>query len=118
MTALTATREELERRLEANHLRAALQECPIPSPWLNETEAAAYLRCSRGSLANKRLKGNGPKYANFGIVLYHFAWLDEYAHAHSRRSTSDKPKACGYGCHGGERTVPLTGDTKPEGADA
>ena len=67
---------------------------PIESPFLLEQEAAAFLRCERGTLQNMRLAGRGPRFLKLGgRVLYDRGELEVWARAHTRGSTSDRPEA-------------------------
>jgi hypothetical protein len=60
---------------------------------LNVKEAAEYLRCSPGHLANLRVEGGGPPYTKkTGRVLYDIADLDRWLSDGKQRSTSDRPR--------------------------
>ena len=63
---------------------------PVQSPFLLEQEAAEVLRLERGTLQNKRLRGDGPPFLKVGSrVLYDRQALVDWARARSRTSTSD-----------------------------
>ena len=60
------------------------------SPYLDTTEAAAYLRMSIRTLERFRLVGGGPRYAKAGRkVLYRRDWLDDWLETRSFTSTSE-----------------------------
>lgn len=62
----------------------------VSSPYLLEREAAAYLRMSHHTLANRRVSGKGPAFSKDGRkVLYRIADLDAFVAKNLRRSTSD-----------------------------
>lgn len=66
---------------------------PVTSPYLTEIEAAAFFRgaITAKTLKNWRVKGRGPRYTKLGdSVLYRIEWLEEFADARARISTSDK----------------------------
>ena len=49
------------------------------SPWLTTDQAAAYLSVSAGTLANRRSRGEGPRYRAVGrMVRYHRDDLDAF----------------------------------------
>lgn len=62
---------------------------PIPSPYMTEAQAAAYLGNSATTLANLRVTGKGPVYRDHGRIAYHVDDLDAWSAARQRRSTSD-----------------------------
>lgn len=70
---------------------------PVPSMpatpaarYLNNSEAAAYLRLSPRTLEKQRVLGGGPRFRKFGRrVLYAIADLDAWADGHSYAMTSD-----------------------------
>jgi hypothetical protein len=65
------------------------KKAPDP-PFLNTTEAAAWLRLTKNTLEKMRVQGTGPVYRKHGrYVRYHIEDLIEYSKANTRRSTSD-----------------------------
>ncbi|MGY3534564.1 MULTISPECIES: helix-turn-helix domain-containing protein [Bradyrhizobium] len=59
-------------------------------PFLNTTEAAAWLRLTKNTLEKMRVQGRGPVYRKHGrYVRYHIEDLVEFSQASKRRSTSD-----------------------------
>src|SRR5215471_16569929 len=60
------------------------------SPYLDTTEAAAYLRRSTRTLERFRSVGGGPRYAKAGrLVLYRRDLLDDWLEKRSFTSTSE-----------------------------
>ena len=59
-------------------------------PFLNTTEAAAWLRLTKNTLEKMRVQGRGPTYRKHGrYVRYHIEDLIDFSNASKRRSTSD-----------------------------
>lgn len=62
----------------------------IQPRYLNNTEAAAYLKLSPRTLEKQRVVGGGPRFRKFGRrVLYAIADLDAWADERGCASTSD-----------------------------
>ncbi|MES5482649.1 helix-turn-helix domain-containing protein [Bradyrhizobium sp. INPA03-11B] len=60
------------------------------SPFLNTTEAAAWLRLTKNTLEKMRVQGTGPNYRKHGrYVRYDIEDLVDYSKASKRKSTSD-----------------------------
>lgn len=64
----------------------------VDSPYLNEVEAAKYLRLGVKTLQNMRVAGLGPLFRRHGKmrVLYKVSDLDAWSDERTRRSTSGK----------------------------
>lgn len=62
---------------------------PIPTPYMTEAQAAAYLGLSPGYLAQLRVSGKGPEYRDHGRIVYHLESLEAWSAPRRRRSTSD-----------------------------
>jgi hypothetical protein len=59
--------------------------------FLNNEEAAAFLRLSPRTLEKQRVQGGGPPFRKFGTrVLYSLADLEAWASQRTRFSTSDR----------------------------
>lgn len=59
------------------------------APWWTEEQAAAYLQVSERWLQRARQTGDGPRFSKVGhFVRYTKSWLDQYAEAQARTSTS------------------------------
>lgn len=65
--------------------------CPIPTPYMTEAQAAAYLGLSPSYLAHLRVSGKGPEYRDHGRIAYHVEALEAWSEPRRRRSTSDAP---------------------------
>jgi Helix-turn-helix domain len=64
------------------------------SPYLDQKEAAAFLRLSPRTLEGYRVLGRGPAFRKFGKkVLYTVSDLTEWAEKQRRTSTSDQGAA-------------------------
>jgi hypothetical protein len=62
----------------------------LSSPYLDTSQAAAYVRTSTRTLERLRLVGGGPKYAKAGRkVLYRKDWLDDWIESRTFTSTSE-----------------------------
>jgi hypothetical protein len=62
----------------------------IQPRYLNNTEAAAYLKLSPRTLEKQRVVGGGPRFRKFGSrVMYAIADLDAWADERACASTSD-----------------------------
>jgi predicted DNA-binding transcriptional regulator AlpA len=60
------------------------------TPFLNTTDAGAYVGLSRRTLEKMRTSGNGPTYRKHGrYVRYHIADLDAWSTSRSKNSTSE-----------------------------
>ena len=69
---------------------AAVAATTQPPRYLNNDEAAAYLRLSPRTLEKQRVIGGGPRFRKFGRrVMYAVADLDAWAAERSFESTSD-----------------------------
>lgn len=69
---------------------------PIESPYVTESEAAAFLRLCARTLRKLRVSGKGPRYVQVvtrGKVLYELEDLREWMRSRRRFSTSDLPRA-------------------------
>lgn len=67
----------------------------IESPYLTESEAAAFLRLCSRTLRKLRVSGKGPRYVQVikrGKVTYDPADLREWMDSRKKYSTSDRPK--------------------------
>lgn len=63
---------------------------PAPSHYLNNDEAAAFLRLSPRTLEKQRVIGGGPRFRKFGRrVMYAFADLQAWADARCFETTFD-----------------------------
>lgn len=64
------------------------------STYLNQREAASYLRLGETTLEKLRLSGRGPRYSKpLKRILYRKADLDSWVDSHIRRSTSERSAA-------------------------
>jgi hypothetical protein len=71
--------DELVRAIAAETARVLREDGLAVSPWLNVTEAAAYLRIPEGRLKNLAA-AKQIRYSPQGkAYVYHREWLDEYA---------------------------------------
>ena len=69
---------------------AAVAATTQPSRYLNNDEAAAYLRLSPRTLEKQRVIGGGPRFRKFGRrVMYAVVDLDAWADSRSFEATSD-----------------------------
>ncbi|MCR6700972.1 MAG: helix-turn-helix domain-containing protein [Dokdonella sp.] len=69
---------------------AAVAATAQPPRYLNNDEAAAYLRLSPRTLEKQRVIGGGPRFRKFGRrVMYAVADLDTWADSRSFEATSD-----------------------------
>ncbi|NKI70250.1 helix-turn-helix domain-containing protein [Collimonas pratensis] len=69
---------------------AATQQPVQPARYLNNDEAAAFLRLSPRTLEKQRVIGGGPRFRKFGRrVMYAVADLETWADARSFEATSD-----------------------------
>ncbi len=69
---------------------AAVAATTQPPRYLNNDEAAAYLRLSPRTLEKQRVIGGGPKFRKFGRrVMYAVSDLDAWADSRSFEATSD-----------------------------
>lgn len=66
------------------------QQTPAAARYLNNNEAAAFLRLSPRTLEKQRVIGGGPRFRKFGRrVMYAVADLEAWADARSFEMTSD-----------------------------
>ena len=58
----------------------------IASPWMDTSEAAAYLKSTAGTLKNWRATGQGPKYhtVQSKLIRYHRDELDAFVRSGTR----------------------------------
>jgi hypothetical protein len=71
-------------------VRPKVQPSPPPSPFVDSHGAAQFLRLSEQTLANWRLRGNGPPFAKIGTkILYSVDDLLAYVAERKVRSTSE-----------------------------
>jgi excisionase family DNA binding protein len=69
--------------------RAGVTMTTVPSPLLDVTEAATYLRCSPSYLNKLRHTGGGPLFVKLGTkVLYRRTDLDRYIDKRVHKSTA------------------------------
>lgn len=67
-----------------------MSQSEIQPRYLNNTEAAAYLKLSPRTLEKQRVLGGGPRFRKFGRrVLYAIRDLDAWADERTCASTSD-----------------------------
>lgn len=65
------------------------------SPYLTTKEAADYLRLRPNTLEQKRMTGDGPRYRNHGVIVYHIDDLNRWSKEQGREKTDGRRRKPG-----------------------
>jgi hypothetical protein len=88
---LAAARDRPMSHEQRNARRNAEIRRRLGCPYLSPAEAAVYIGCSEKSLAEARVKGNGPTYRDHFGIAYHIDDIEAWSLSRRRVSTSDLP---------------------------